>query len=332
MRCGGLRQSLWLVFLALGATAAFGHEIRPAAVEILEADDGGVSITWRKPVAGETALAIQPELSSGWLVPDHAERQLGPEALTLRWRIAAPHEPLAGQTLRIVGLEHTITDVFLHVRFQDGRETSGLIKAAHPALVIDAARAGDRGIAEYFTLGVEHIASGYDHLLYLFALLLLVGSLPRLIATVSAFTVAHSITLACAALGLVRLSPAPVEATIALSIAYVAAELVRQRQGKPGAATARPWLVALGFGLLHGFGFASALREIGLPDGRVASALFAFNLGIEAGQLVFVTVVFALLAALRRLAPRFDGQARLALPQVIGGIACWWLIERITAF
>lgn len=318
--------------LLLCLQAALAHEIRPAYVEILESRDGSVSVTWRKPVAGETALSIQPSLSSGWLDVDPIERNLEPDALTLRWRVASPHAPLAGQTLRIVGLEHTITDVFYRFRFADGREGSGLIKAAHPTTVIDETRAGSHGIGDYFTLGVEHIATGFDHLLYLFALLLLVDSLPRLLATVSAFTLAHSITLACAALGIVRLRPAPIEATIALSIMYVAVELVRRREGRAGPAAERPWLVALGFGLLHGFGFASALREIGLPDGRVASALFAFNLGIEAGQLVFVSSVFALLVLLRRMTPRLDVRARQILPHAIGGIAAYWLVERIIAF
>lgn len=320
------------VFFLLGLQAAFAHEIRPAYVEILESPEGDVSVSWRKPVAGETALSIRPSLSSGWLEAEPLERHLEPEALTLRWRIAAPHAQLAGQTLRIVGLEHTITDVFFRFRFADGRESSGLIKAAHPAMRIDASRAARQGRGDYFLLGVEHIATGFDHLLYLFALLLLIDSLPRLIATISAFTLAHSITLACAALGIVQLRPAAVEATIALSIAYVAAELVRHRQGKTSPAATRPWLVALGFGLLHGFGFASALREVGLPDGRVASTLFAFNLGIEAGQILFVSVVFKLLWLTRWLTPRADRIARQLLPHAIGGIAAYWLIERLITF
>lgn len=326
-----MRAVLWLFLLFCAGTVG-AHEIRPAYVEIIEAADSGVTVTWRKPVAGETALSIQPRLSSGWLDGEPLQRDLQPDSLTLRWQIPAPHAPLAGQTLRIVGLEHTITDVFLHIRFRDGRETSGLIKAAHPSWVIDATRAGSRGKAQYFLLGVEHIATGFDHLLYLFALLLLVDGLPRLIATVSAFTFAHSITLACAALGIVKLRPAPVEATIALSIVYVAVELVRRHRGQPGPAAARPWLVALGFGLLHGFGFASALRDIGLPDGRVASALFAFNIGIEAGQIFFVSVVFKLLWWMQRMTPRADRVARQLLPHAIGGIASYWLIERILAF
>jgi hydrogenase/urease accessory protein HupE len=327
-----LLQVLWLLPLLVLPHAGVTHEIRPAYLEILEADNGSVVVTWRKPVAGETALSIRPELSSGWLEQEPVERDLQAESLTLRWQIAAPHAPLAGQTLRIAGLEHTITDVFFRFRFAGGRESSGLIKAAHPSVRIDSSRAARQGRGDYFLLGVEHIATGFDHLLYLFALLLLVDGLPRLIATVSAFTFAHSITLACAALGLVRLKPAPVEATIALSIAYVAVELVRRQRGQPGPAAARPWLVALGFGLLHGFGFASALRDVGLPDGRVASALFAFNLGIEAGQILFVSVVFKLLWLMERMAPAADRTARQLLPHAIGGIAAYWLIERILAF
>ena len=321
-----------LALLLLGARVTGAHEIRPAYLEILEQPGGAVQVTWRKPVAGESALAIQPSLSSGWLDTDATARSLGPDALTLVWQVAPPHARLAGQQIRILGLDRTITDVFLRIRFADGREVESLIKAAHPTYTIDAARAGQHGTADYLRLGVTHIATGFDHLLYLFALLLLIDRLPQLVATVSAFTLAHSITLACAALGLVHLRAAPVEASIALSIAYVAAELVRRQRGQAGVLQGRPWAVALAFGLLHGFGFAGALRDIGLPPGRVAGALFAFNVGIELGQLVFVTVVFALLALLRRAAPALDAMARRALPLCIGTIAAFWLIQRVAAF
>jgi hypothetical protein len=327
-----LPRALGIALLLLAGRVTCAHEIRPAYLEILEAGTGEVRITWRKPVAGESALAIRPALSSGWLDGEPAVRTLGPDTLTLAWRIAPPHAALTGQQVRILGLDRTITDVFLRIRFAEGRETQSLIKAARPEYTIDAARAGNRGIAEYLLLGIEHIATGFDHLLYLFALLLLINRLPQLIATVSAFTLAHSITLACAALGLVRLRPAPVEAAIGLSIAYVAAELVQRQRGHAGLLRERPWLIALGFGLLHGFGFAGALREIGLPDGRVAGALFAFNLGIEAGQLVFVTTVFALLALLARGAPRLDAAARRVAPVCIGSIAAFWVIQRVAAF
>jgi hypothetical protein len=327
-----LLRALCIALLLLAGRVAGAHEIRPAYLEISEDTAGAVRIIWRKPVAGESALAIAPSLSSGWLEAPPSERTLEPDTLTLVWRIAPPHAALTGQQVRILGLDRTITDVFLRIGFADGRETQSLIKAAQPHYTIDAARAGNRGVAQYLLLGVEHIATGFDHLLYLFALLLLISRLPQLIATVSAFTLAHSITLACAALGIVRLRSAPVEAAISLSIAYVAAELLQRQRGRAGVLRERPWLIALGFGLLHGFGFAGALREIGLPDGRVAGALFAFNLGIEAGQLVFVTTVFALLALLARAAPRLDAAARRVAPLCIGSIAAFWLIQRVAAF
>jgi hypothetical protein len=327
-----LLRALGIALLLLAGRIAYAHEIRPAYLQIVEDTAGEVRITWRKPVAGESALAISPSLSSGWLEAQPAVRTLGPDTLTLAWRIAPPHVTLIGQQVRILGLDRTITDVFLRVRFADGRETQSLIKAARPEFTIDAARAGNRGIGQYLLLGVEHIATGFDHLLYLFALLLLINRLPQLIATVSAFTLAHSITLACAALGIVRLRAAPVEAAIALSIAYVAAELLQRQRGRASVLRERPWLIALGFGLLHGFGFAGALRDIGLPDGRVAAALFAFNLGIEAGQLVFVTTVYALLALLAKGAPRLDAAARRVAPLCIGSIAAFWVIQRVAAF
>jgi hypothetical protein len=325
-------RALTFGLLLLVARVAGAHEIRPAYLEILEQPDGSVQVTWRKPVAGESALAIQPWLSAGWLDTEPTARTLGPDSLTLVWQVKSPHAPLAGQQVRILGLDRTITDVFLRIRYADGRDTDALIKAARPEYTVDAARAGTHGTVEYLRLGITHIATGFDHLLYLFALLLLIDRLPQLIATVSAFTLAHSITLACAALNLVHLRAAPVEASIALSIAYVAAELVRRQRGQAGLLQGRPWIVALGFGLLHGFGFAGALRDIGLPPGGVASALLAFNVGIELGQLAFVTIVFVLLGLLRRAAPTLDAALRRALPLCIGSIAAFWLIQRITTF
>jgi hydrogenase/urease accessory protein HupE len=193
----------------------------------------------------------------------------------------------------------------------------------------------------YLRLGVEHIWSGIDHLLFVLALLLLVKGWRRVVATITAFTIAHSITLAMATLGFVHVPQKPVEAAIALSIVFVAAEIVRSRRGQPGLTEKAPWVVAFIFGLLHGFGFASALSEVGLPQNAIPVALLFFNVGVEVGQLLFIAAVFAFIALarltipwLRPTTPNAQPSSlwRLVPPYAIGGVAMCWLIQRIAAF
>jgi hydrogenase/urease accessory protein HupE len=183
-------------------------------------------------------------------------------------------------------------------------------------------------------LGVEHILLGIDHLLFVLALLMIVAGWRKLVATVTAFTLAHSITLAAATLGWVHVPQAPVEAVIALSILFVAAEIVHWKQGRPGITRRKPWLVAFTFGLLHGFGFAGALTEIGLPEHAIPLALLFFNLGVEAGQLLFIGAVFAAWAVLSRIPwpERVLEQAWRVPVYVIGALAGFWTIERIAGF
>jgi hypothetical protein len=201
-----------------------------------------------------------------------------------------------------------------------------------PRFTVTAA-SGSLGVARtYVGLGVEHILFGVDHLLFVLALLILVPSGRLLLWTITSFTLAHSLTLAAATLGWVAVPPAPVEAAIALSIVFVASEILHARRGRPGLSARRPWLVAFAFGLLHGFGFAGALRELGLPERSIPLALLAFNLGVELGQLVFVAAVLALAAAIARLRIPAVRRWREAAAYGIGTIAAYWLIERLLAF
>jgi hydrogenase/urease accessory protein HupE len=186
--------------------------------------------------------------------------------------------------------------------------------------------------AAYLTLGVEHILTGIDHLLFVLALLLLTRGTWRLVKTVTAFTVAHSITLGLATLGIVHVPSKPVEAIIALSIVFVAAEIVQARRGHQGLAARVPWIVAFTFGLLHGFGFAGALSETGLPAGHIPVALLFFNLGVEAGQLLFVAAMLAVMACARHIQMVWPRWAGLVPPYAIGGLASFWVIQRVAAF
>ncbi len=195
--------------------------------------------------------------------------------------------------------------------------------------------AGQRSLvqvaATYFSLGVEHILLGIDHLLFVAALMLLVTGWRRLLATVTAFTVAHSITLAAATLGLVSAPAVLIESMIALSIVVVAAEVVLQQRGESGIAIERPWLIAFGFGLLHGFGFAGALREVGLPQEAVPTALLFFNVGVEAGQILFIVALLTATSVLKAIAPRPSMISRRAFPYGIGLVAAFWAVERTVA-
>jgi len=331
MRTRQLRRR-WLAALLVTAGVACpagAHEVRPASLEITELPDG-TQILWRQPLLGGYSLALTPHLSAGWLETPATQQAATAQTLTRGWRITQPG-PLAGQTLRVDGLDHTMTDVFVRVHWRNGDETDALLKPLAASVLLEPQSGAGAAIGEYFRLGVEHIWTGYDHLLYLLGLMLLVGNLRALLGVITAFTVAHSLTLALSVLGIVRLQPAPVEAAIALSILFVAVELRRGQMGRPGFAQAHPWVVAFAFGLLHGFGFAGALRSIGLPDGALAAPLLLFNLGIEAGQVVFVSAGAGLFWLLVRAAPVARPALQRALPVVIGSLAAWWLIERTIA-
>ncbi len=316
----------WLLLLLCAAAPA--HEVRPAALDVTETA-AGTRIQWRAPVQGDYTLALAPRLSSGWLDAPPATQSVTSQTLTRVWHVPAGVQPLTGQTLRIEGLERTLTDVFVRVHWRRGAETIALLKPLQNSLVLQPSTGNGAAVREYFRLGVTHIWGGYDHLLYLAGLMLLVRRPRAVMGVVTAFTVAHSLTLAGSALGLVHLPPAPVESAIALSILFLAVELARGARGEQGFAHRHPWSVAFLFGLLHGFGFAGALREVGLPDQAVATPLLLFNLGIEAGQIVFVAALMVLGGLLLRSSPaRVRGFLGLA-PGLMGALAAWWLFERI---
>lgn len=314
-----------LTLLAHGVSA---HEIRPAYFELLERPDGTVTALWKQPLMDTVGVAIAPQLSSGWLDPAPRKQWQTPSHRVQQWTVAAPHAAIAGQQLRIEGLEKTITDVLVRVRFADGEEVTQLIKAENPQWQVPAAGKTGLPVVQYLTLGVEHIWTGIDHLLYVLGLILLVPNWRVLLRTITAFTVAHSITLGAATLKIIPVAAAPVEAVIALSIVYVAAELIHARRGQYGLAQRAPWLIAFAFGLLHGFGFAGALAETGLPQDNIPWALLLFNVGIEIGQLAFVAAVLSVLAFGRRYAPTAAHGFVRATPHVIGSLAAFWLIQR----
>jgi len=319
------------LLFALLPAALFAHEVRPAYLELREEQGGEFSVLWKTPMRGEMRLSLAPEfLGRTERLTPVALRDTGGAAVQT-WRLRAV-EPLRGQTLRIRGLEGTMTDALVRIEFADGSAWVKRLTPQEPAAAIPARQGGWAVAGEYLRLGVEHILGGVDHLLFVLALLLITRGFGRLVKTVTAFTVAHSITLALATLGFVHVPQRPVEAVIALSIVFVAAEIVHARRGREGMAARAPWMVAFTFGLLHGFGFAGALSEIGLPAGHIPLALFFFNVGVEVGQLLFIAAVLSLVALLRRGRMPLPGWAELVPPYAIGSVAMFWVLQRIAAF
>jgi hydrogenase/urease accessory protein HupE len=238
--------------------------------------------------------------------------------------------------IHIDGLAQTSTDVLVRFDFADGVNEARRLTPGNPSFTVPIQPSRLEVARTYFLLGVEHILSGIDHLAFVLALLILVKGMRRLIITVTAFTIAHSLTLAGATLGFVHMPGPPIEAAIALSIVFVASEIIHSRQGKPGLTENYPWVVAFTFGLLHGFGFAGALSEIGLPQNSIPIALLFFNVGVEIGQLLFIACVFAVIALARHIARRINvpqpAWAWAVPPYAIGGVAAFWVIQRIAAF
>jgi hypothetical protein len=321
-------RSVWLWILLTAPFLAHAHEIRPAYLEIREDASGPVHVLWKQPAAGDLALALHPSLSSGWLGPQSATMTRSDTYLILQWTIQPPHASLEDQRLTIEGLDHTVTDTLVRVVRANGSEATWILKPTDPTLIIPRAESASLPTGSYLQLGVMHIWTGLDHLLYVLGLVLLVRSRANLLKTITAFTAAHSLTLAAATLHFVSVPPAPIEALIALSIVYVAVELVHLHRGCEGLAYRCPWLVAFAFGLLHGFGFAGALAQAGLPAQNIPLALLFFNIGIELGQLTFVTGVLIAAHVVLRLTPRSAAVVARLTPHAIGTVAAFWLIDR----
>ncbi|TIP99015.1 MAG: HupE/UreJ family protein [Mesorhizobium sp.] len=323
------RAALLLVAACVGASPALTHEMRPAFLELREENPGEFSVTFKTPMQGDFRLALSPRFSGAVenLTPV-VSRATG-DAMVQTWRIAAI-EPLAGQKVSIEGLSQTMTDALVRIEFADGGTWVERLTPSAPDMAIPATQNPWEVAATYFRHGIEHIASGIDHLLFVAALMLIVRGWRRIVETITAFTVAHSITLTLATIGWITLPSAPVEAMIALSILLVATEIVRMERGQSSLTIRWPWVVAFAFGLLHGFGFAGALVDLGLPRGDVPLALLSFNIGVEIGQLLFIAAILLAVHSIRRIItiPR---RAIVASAYVIGTVAAFWSIERLDA-
>jgi hydrogenase/urease accessory protein HupE len=325
------------LLLALAGPAA-PHALQPGFLDLSLVSGDAWRVFWKVPTAGAGPLPIEAVLPES-CAPRRAEGlRFDGTAFVAEWLATCPGG-LEGGEIRIEGLERTVTDVLVRYELNSGRVESQRLTASTTAFVVPAPQGRIGVFATYSALGVDHILRGIDHLMFVFALILLVRDRRRLIEAVTAFTVAHSLSLAAAALGWIVVPAPPVEAVVALSIMFLAAELARPG-GRGLRLTERfPWVVAFAFGLLHGLGFARALLDVGLPEGEVPLALFAFNLGVEAGQLMFIALVLVVGALLGRLYPlmvrsltRPGGRGLGLTSYLMGGVAAAWLVGRVAAF
>lgn len=327
-----LRQIVISLLLLCLTDVSVADEIRPGYLQLKETAADVFSVIWKVPAKGDRKLGLDARLPASCSEQSRPQAQLVNSAYIQRW-IVACEAGLVDKDISISGLNTSSTDVLLHLEFNDGRSLSAHLTPASDTYRVPASSSAIQIAATYTGLGVQHILLGVDHLLFVFALLLIVQAWRRLVITITAFTLAHSITLAVATLGLVNVPQQPVEAVIALSILFLAVELVHGKQGRQGAAARWPWLIAFVFGLLHGFGFAGALAEVGLPQQSIPLALVFFNIGVELGQLMFIALVILFAQLLHRLKqPKLLNRAEATAVYLIGGLSSFWLIERISMF
>lgn len=331
-----LLRCLAVAWFLAAAPAIHADDFRPAYLQITQVDASTFDVLWKVPALDEyTTLKLRPEFppEARALTPIRSGFSAG--TATQRWRIEVP-DGLANRSVRFPGMGAAGVDVLVRLERLDGTTQLGRVLALDPSFTFRASPGALEVVHTYTVLGIEHILTGYDHLLFVLALLLLVDGTRRLVATLTAFTLAHSLTLAAAALDWLRAPGPPVEATIALSIVFMASEILQMRNGRPGLTRRYPWLVAFGFGLLHGLGFAGALAQVGLPALSIPTALLFFNVGVELGQLLFVAAVLGLLAAGQRLLRVSSRKAPDWLwrvpPYAIGSLASYWFVARVAGF
>jgi hypothetical protein len=281
---------------------------------------------WKTPLLRLPGVELRPVLPVDCAVAAPAELVEESDSMTARWRVTCPAAGLVGRTVGVEGLGAAKTDALLHVELADGRMIDTVLRAREPTYTVPDREGAIAVARRYVELGIDHIATGYGHLLFVLGLLLLVHGGRALLATITAFTIGHSLTLSLAALGVARVASAPVEALIALSIFLLAVELARPDTGSR--LWQRPWVMAMMFGFLHGLGFAGALREAGLPQGAIPLALLGFNVGIELGQLAFVAMLLGVYRAARALALPTPLWGRTVTVYTIGSLAAFWMIER----
>ena len=315
--------------LLVSTQSISAHELRPGFIDLIEKTNNLIGVTWKSPIRSGIPLAVTPTFPKDCNTSQYAQNTISGNSVISTWNITCSNE-LQGQAINFPGLESTLTDIIVRYQSLDGKTQTLRAVPEKPFVIISRTPTAKGVSTTYLLLGIEHILSGIDHLLFVLALILLVRGNINLVKAISAFTIAHSITLAASILGHINLAPSPVESVIALSIVFLANELAassRNLQNQSARLSQqRPWLITFSFGLLHGFGFAGALSEIGLPESEVPLALLMFNIGVELGQLAFLAVVLIVLAISVRMIER--RKIEFVTSYIIGVTACFWLFQR----
>jgi hydrogenase/urease accessory protein HupE len=317
-----------LCLFVLGVSQVHAHTSLPGYLELKETTPGSFDLTWRVPTAEGPPPAIYPVFSANCDLSKELTSEPAPGSVIEHGSVRCSGEGLNGGAIEISGLNVTILDVLVRITFADGSTTSHMLRPRETSWVVQKSETNRVDAWGYVGLGIGHILYGVDHLLFVLGLLLIVRGYSLLLKTITAFTVAHTITLGLAVFGVVRVPPTPVEAIIALSIVFLALELAQSQRGRQGLTFRRPWIVAFAFGLLHGFGFAGTLSRIGIPSGDIPMALLFFNVGVEAGQLAFVAAFLAFVHSLRSLEIRWPAWTQPVPAYAIGSVASFWLVQR----
>jgi hydrogenase/urease accessory protein HupE len=328
-----MKRALILLILFFAFTSgAWAHEVRPAYLEIRETAPQTYDVLWKVPGRGENLrLGLYVEFPADTKDVTEPRASMADNIFAQRWTVKRAGG-LAGGTINIAGLRATTTDVLVRVEHLDGATQVTRLTPAAPSFTVAAAPNALEVARAYTVLGIEHILSGIDHLLFVLALIIITRGGWTLVKTVTAFTLSHSITLSLATLGYVHIPQRPVEAVIALSIVFVASEIIHARAGRLGLTARAPWVVAFAFGLAHGLGFAGGLSEAGLPPAHIPTALLFFSIGVETGHFLFIGAVLSLFALVRRIRISFPNWAELVAPYSIGSLAMFWVIQRVIAF
>lgn len=331
-----MRYRAWpwlaMLLLTLLMSPLQAHEARPAYLQLRQTGADTYDVLWKVPGQGEDRrLALDVVFAPDVDIVGRPRVSFAGNAFLQRWQVRR-EGGLDGTAIRIDGLQSTFTDVLVRLERIDGTSRTLRIVPSSPSFVVEAEPGSGEVARTYLALGIEHILLGIDHLLFVLALVILVDGTRRLIWTITAFTAAHSLTLAAATLGYVHVPPPPVEACIALSIVFLASEIMHMRAGRPGLTYRQPWIVAFVFGLLHGLGFAGALSEVGLPANAIPIALLLFNVGVEIGQLLFIAAVLTTISLARRLRVPTSGWIAQLPVYGIGAIAAFWTLDRFAGF
>jgi hydrogenase/urease accessory protein HupE len=318
-----------LLHFFLSVPVAWAHESRPAYLEIKESSPGKFDLLWRTPVLAGMRLPVLLKMPDGLKHLSEPVVQELADSMVERRSIDAGSKGLAGKRIEFAGLQLTITDVFIRIEMLDGGKWTAIARPSQPWVEVAESQSWWQLMGAYIVEGIRHILFGADHLLFVLGLLLIVADRWMLVKTVTAFTVSHSITLAIATLGYAEAPALPLNAAIALSILFLGPEVVRTWRGETSFTIHHPWVVAFAFGLLHGFGFATALTGAGLPRGELPLALLSFNVGVEAGQLGFVALIFALAHSFRVLQFDWPRWVRVLPGYTVGGLGAFWTVQRV---